>query len=227
MLGVVEERQMRSLPRSVYWRVLTLPQAGAMETLPPWDPVSLSLKRYVKFTLFNNPFALVLEFRNILQLCVYSPVCLFVTSEGHFFPSKQASAAGRPREMETLSVSSPDLNPLVLLGGKGSGWEDAQRGAFCQQRSALVSPSEPEGFWGWLWFLRGVQGVQRSLVLAWTACTVQCPLHRESSFSSSFHRGSGITRLPSFIPHNSPMWWVLFLSPFTDEILRLRDIQPT
>lgn len=82
-----------------------------MGTLPPVKPMSPALRRCVKFTLLRNPFVLALEFRNILQLRSYTPLCLFVTSLGHFFPPKQASAAGG-------SYSVPLLR----------GWEMPRRG---------------------------------------------------------------------------------------------------
>lgn len=71
-------------------------------------------------------------------MCSYSSVCLSVTFLGSFFPPKQASAAGRPRETETLSA--PDLNLLAPLLEGRSGWGDAQqRGLLHKQRSALMS----------------------------------------------------------------------------------------
>lgn len=50
--------------------------------------------------------------------------------------------------------------------------------------------------------------------LGWLVVQSNMSLCRESSFSSWFHRGSGSTCLPSFVPYNSPMWSVLLFPPF-------------
>ena len=76
-----------------------------------------SPKCYVKFMLFNNPFALVLEFKNILQLrsSSSSPFCHFLWSFPPPGPTPtgflQQELLGRRRHCP----SSPDLNFLASV----------------------------------------------------------------------------------------------------------------
>lgn len=187
--------------------------------------MSPSLKCYVKLIFFNNPFALVLKFRNLLQLCSYSSNLPFCDYFGSLFSPKQASTAGRPAEDETLSVF-PGPQPLVLLLKE----RDSGRG--------LPSGGVPSLSRDWLWCLRPTQRLltmvmislqwTRGIKIPWAGlCSPACLCAENHLPLLDFTGAVGVHAFPRLFLTIVQCGRHSYFPHFIDEKRRLRHIQAT
>lgn len=115
-----------------------------------------------------------------------SPFCHFF---GSLFSPKKASTARRPEETEILpGLPRPQpLGPSVQSAGQWPGVAQ-QRGAFYQQRWALMSQTHPVTSDDGYDFLAVCQGTK----LPWAGCTVRHVFMPRIILPSWFHRAEGL-----------------------------------
>lgn len=147
---------------------------------------------------------------------------------GSFFPPKQASAAGRPGETETLSA--PDLNLLApLLEGKWLGGCPVEGSLASVEVCSDVSQTLPVASDDGYDFSAVYEGHKDSLGwLQWHIPYNTTYLYAENHLSLlSFIEGVGLYTFLHFYLTTDQCGRCYYFFCFTDEKLRLRDIQAT